>query len=116
MTYLKTFGPITANQYGFKKINYSYFLDFSSKEEYLAKRQEWREIYKFLSEELRHNKQVHKWQCRRYSNHKKPIIFPDPFPVYKKYACDFINPVKMLEIRHQQKVLSKEQREKALVA
>jgi phage pi2 protein 07 len=37
-----------------------YFLDFSSKEEYLTKRDEWKAIYKWLSKALRHNKKVYK--------------------------------------------------------
>lgn len=38
----------------------AYFLDFSTKEEYFAKRSEWRELYKCLSKAIRHNKAIRK--------------------------------------------------------
>jgi hypothetical protein len=41
-----------------------YFLDFSSKEEYLTKRSEWRELYKWLSRAIRHNKKSNKIELK----------------------------------------------------
>lgn len=38
----------------------NYFLEFSSKEEYLRKRDEWRQLYKWLSKTIRQNKKVSK--------------------------------------------------------
>lgn len=111
MTTLTTFPSITVNKYGLKKFNYEYFLIFSSKEEYLEKRKEWREIYDLLSKELRNNKQVHKWVSRRYSSPKKPFVFPDPFPIYQREFSGLICPTKMLNIRHGMKELSAKQRQ-----
>jgi hypothetical protein len=37
-----------------------YFLTFSSKDEYLRKREEWKTLYKWLSKVIRHNKAVFK--------------------------------------------------------
>lgn len=41
-----------------------YFLEFSSKEEYLKKRTEWREIYKWLTKAIRHNKNAFKIELK----------------------------------------------------
>jgi hypothetical protein len=38
----------------------NYFLEFSSKEEYLQKVQTWKSLYKALSQAIRHNKQRNK--------------------------------------------------------
>ncbi len=45
-----------------------YFLEFSSKEEYLKKRDEWKQIYKWLSKAIRHNKNV--WKAHIKANAK----------------------------------------------
>ena len=46
---------------------HEHFLEFSSKEEYLKKRAEWRAIYKWLSVAIRHNKRVDKASARAVS-------------------------------------------------
>lgn len=95
--------------------DYEYFLEFSSKEEYLQKRSEWREAYKNLSDEIRHNKNSCKEVCRFFSETKKPKKPWNEIPETIREYTRYYDATKMLEIRHQQKALSKEQREKALV-
>jgi hypothetical protein len=118
--------------------DYEFFLEFSSKEEYLQKRSLWRETYKNLSLEIRHNKNVNKeyfrakarvinslglntrywyqWEDhQRRSYHELLKEECDKIPASKKEYTGFYDATEMLEIRHQQKELSKEQREKALM-
>jgi hypothetical protein len=45
----------------------SYFLTFSSKDEYLQKRSEWRTLYKWLSKVIRHNRNVDKAKNRAFN-------------------------------------------------
>lgn len=60
----------------------SYFLEFSSKEEYLAKRAEWRELYKWLSKAIRHNKQVWKANARASSMIEHRMVKAQKLPGY----------------------------------
>lgn len=121
-----------------------FFLEFSSKEEYLYKRSLWRETYKNLSLEIRHNKNVSKIThrnysksfeeaCKIYANNvrdwnfylKIDEIMNDPLPESgvikrselpksKNEYTKYYDATELLEIRHEQKKLSKEQREQAL--
>ena len=106
---------ITVNKYGLKSLNKDYFLTFSTKEEYLLKRSEWRYLYNLVSDELRNNKLYWKWTCRYYSKPKVPFIFPDPFPRLKKEWTRLIYAPQFLELRHKMKILSAKQREESLI-
>lgn len=59
-----------------------YFLEFSSKEEYLKKRTEWRAIYKWLSKAIRHNKQVDKASARAFSLIEHRMVKSSKLPGY----------------------------------
>lgn len=59
-----------------------YFLEFSSKEEYLKKRTEWRAIYKWLSNAIRHNKRVLKSEARAFSLVEHRMVKAGKFPGY----------------------------------
>lgn len=59
-----------------------YFLEFSSKEEYLTKRTEWRELYKWLSKAIRHNKQVWKADARASSKIEHRMVKAQKFAGY----------------------------------
>jgi hypothetical protein len=102
-----------------------FFLEFSSKEEYLSKRSLWRQIYKNLSLEIRHNKNVNKEYFRAMarastnslssrSYHQLLKEAYDKIPKSKSEYTKYYDATELLEIRHEQKKLSKEQREKAL--
>ena len=123
--------------YDIKEIFYEFFLEFSSKEEYLLKRSLWREIYKNLSLEIRHNKNVNKEYSRamarvinslglntrywyQWEDHQRRSYHQllkeecDKIPASKKEYTKYYDATELLEIRHEQKKLSKEQREKAM--
>lgn len=99
------------DKYGRVTLDSCYFLTFSDKEEYLLKRAEWRKLYKALSSELKNNKFYRKWESRKYSAPKAPFVFPDPFPRLVRALSGRVNAQKLLEVRHEQKRLSKLQRE-----
>lgn len=59
-----------------------YFLEFSSKEEYLSKRSEWRTLYKWLSKAIRHNKRVYKAEARAFSLVEHRMVKAGKLPGY----------------------------------
>jgi hypothetical protein len=114
-----------------------YFLEFSSKEEYLKKRQEWREIYRYNSVITRYNKRVEKqfikakFKIYRRMNKKNWYFYwsgmtretyQPGLAEYKerlekatknipKPLYTVINPTEFLKIRKQMKIESSKQRE-----
>lgn len=120
-----------------------YFLEFSSKEEYLKKRDEWRTIYKWLSKAIRHNKHVCKARVKanakiyrrmnkkgwylyslaigreNYSNglaEYNERVKKATADIPKELSWDYVDAPQMLEIRQEMKVKSSRQRELSLMA
>jgi hypothetical protein len=64
----------------------SYFLTFSSKEEYLQKRSEWRTLYKWLSKAIRHNRNVDKAKNRAFNLIELRMIRGGKIPAHRTAA------------------------------
>lgn len=67
-----------------------YFLEFSSKSEYLEKRSEWRTLYQWLSKTIRHNKRVHKAYSRTFSLIVHRMVKSSKFSAYSWKARTFV--------------------------
>ena len=123
-----------------------YFLDFSSKEEYLTKRDEWRAIYKWLSKALRHNKKVDKAYLKANAKVQNRMARKGwtPYPPYQETKTEkwsaglsemrdrvkdatsgitdeigiarCLNATELLSIRKFMKEYSRKQREKSLLS
>lgn len=126
------------NQTNYDSGNYEeYFTTFSSKEEYLVKRTEWRDLYQRLSEDIRHNKHVHKEHCRAFSKvvrildiegkywyrltdlkrkqyHEELAKERSKIPNKRIALTHWYDPTELLKVRHEMKELSRQQREESL--
>lgn len=120
-----------------------YFLEFSSKEEYLKKRAEWREIYKWLSNAIRHNKRI--WKAKIKANDKiyrrmkkkgwyfyttslssedylsgkaeyRERVKRATADIPKEISWSYVTATQMLEIRQRMKIESSRQRELSTIA
>jgi hypothetical protein len=102
-----------------------YFLEFSSKEDYLQKVQTWKSLYKLLSYAIRHNKKAHKATLRAQSLVQHRMIKAGKYwwatvhyaeyikrrdaafsRVAKPYLDEPYNPTYLLKIRGEMKVKS----------
>lgn len=123
------------NNFNFDGDNYEeYFTTFSSKEEYLLKRSEWRDLYRRLSLDIRHNKHVKKEQFRAVSRVEKSLCivgqywYQLPDSKMREYRKELLqeqikipdarriwyDATELLKVRHEMKDLSRQQREESL--
>jgi hypothetical protein len=122
---------------------FEYFLEFDSKEEYLQKRSEWKEMYKWLTRAIRHNKKYDRitgkiWHKLMKRMHKKGwtgvyMSWVDDIETYNKGRDEFnarykvavtgipepvsllgLDATELLTIRAEMKVESSKQREASL--
>ena len=83
-----------------------FFLNFSTKDEYLKKRQIWRDIYKWLSATIRHNKKVDKAHSKAKAKVYRRMM-KKGWCLYS-YRCSYDHKTGLTEYRERLKVATKD--------